>query len=189
MLDVPIFYATNHGHTRRIAEYMADALRGHGLASEAIEVDSPEAGKVDWLGVRAVALAASLRAGTHQPAAEEFARRHAAELSSCPSLFVSVGLSICSKLPDEVAAAKHAAEAFPAKVGWTPSRVASVGGLLAYTRYGFVTRWMMRRIVGRSGGPTDASRDYDLTDWAQVRSLAEDLALVSVPVRVRRAGR
>src|SRR5689334_19238004 len=79
MLDVPIFYATNHGHTRRIAEYMADVLRGHGLASAALEVDSPEAASVDWLGVRAVAIAASLRAGAHQPAAEAFARRHVVE--------------------------------------------------------------------------------------------------------------
>jgi menaquinone-dependent protoporphyrinogen oxidase len=189
MLHVPIFYATNHGHTRRIAEHMAGVLRGHGLASEAIDIASPEAEAVDWLGVRAVAVAASLRAGAHQPAAEEFARRHAAELSARPSLFLSVGLSICSKLPEEVAAAKQAADAFPAKVGWSPTRIASVGGRLAYTRYGFVTRWMMRRIVGRSGGPTDASRDYDLTDWQQVSSLAEDLALASVPVRARRAGR
>jgi menaquinone-dependent protoporphyrinogen oxidase len=187
MLDVPVLYATTHGHTRRIAEYMADVLRGHGLASEALDVGSRDAEAIDWLGVRAVALIASLHAGAHQPAAEEFARRHHGELSVRPSLFVSVGLSICSKLPEEVATARRKADGFPGGTGWSGARVACVGGRLAYTQYGFITRWMMRRIVGRSGGPTDTSRDYDLTDWPQVRGLAEELALAVVPVRVARA--
>jgi menaquinone-dependent protoporphyrinogen oxidase len=189
MLDVPIFYATTHGHTRRIAEHMATVLRGHGLASEAVDVATHEADAIDWLGVRAVALIASLHAGAHQPAAEAFARRHHDELSVRPSLFVSVGLSICSKLPEEVATARRKADAFPGRVEWSAAAVACVGGRLAYTQYGFITRWMMRRIVGKSGGPTDSSRDYDLTDWRQVRALAEDLALAAMPVRVARAGR
>jgi menaquinone-dependent protoporphyrinogen oxidase len=179
VIDVPVFYATTDGHTRRIAEHMATVLRGHGLAGQPIEVASPEAATIDWPGVRAVVLAASLHAGRHQAAAEAFARRHHAELSARPSLFVSVSLSICSVSPDAVAAAHKAANAFPALVGWQPSRVACVGGRLAYTQYGFLKRWMMRRIAAQSGGPTDTSRDHDLTDWQAVRGLAEDIALVA----------
>ena len=189
MLDVPILYATTEGHTRRIAEHLAGTLRSHGLDSRAIEVTSPEAEAIDWSCVRAVALAASLHAGAHQPAAADFVRRHLAELSLRPSLFVSVSLSICSSRPEEVAAARRLAQEFPDELGWHPMRVACVGGRLAYTKYGFVTRWMMRRIAAGAGGPTDTSRDYDLTDWGQVQALAEELALVSVPVRARRATR
>ena len=189
MLDVPILYATTEGHTRRIAEHMATTLREHGLDSRAIEVTSPEAEAIEWSGVRAVALAASLHVGAHQPAMTAFVRRHLAELSLRPSLFVSVSLSICSSRPEEVAAARRLAQEFPEALGWQPMRTACVGGRLAYTQYGFVTRWMMRRIAAKAGGPTDASRDYDLTDWNQVRALAEELALVSVPVRKGRAAR
>ena len=32
MIDVPVFYATTEGQTRRIAEFMAAALRDQGLS-------------------------------------------------------------------------------------------------------------------------------------------------------------
>jgi menaquinone-dependent protoporphyrinogen oxidase len=184
MLDVPIFYATTDGHTRRIAEHMATVLRGHGLASHAVEVTSREAAAIEWPGARAVVLAASVHAGRHQPAAEAFVRRYRAELSARPSLFVSVSLSICSTQPEAVAAAHATADRFAGDTGWQPGRVACVAGRLAYTQYGFLKRWMMRRIAAQSGGPTDTTRDYDLTDWNAVRGLAEDLALAACPVRV-----
>ena len=49
-------------------------------------------------------------------------------------------------------------------------------GKLAYTQYGFVKRWFMRRIAEREGGPTDTSRDHDLTDWPAVREFALNVA-------------
>jgi menaquinone-dependent protoporphyrinogen oxidase len=116
-------------------------------------------------------------------------RRHLAELSLRPSLFVSVSLSICSSRPEDVAAARRIAPAFPVDLGWKPMRIACVGGRLAYTQYGFLTRWMMRRIAAQSGGPTDTTRDHDLTDWGQVRALAEELALAGMPVRTRQTAR
>ena len=113
MPDVPILYATTDGHTRRIAEYMAMVLHEHGLDSRAVDVTSREARTIDWTGVRAVALAASLHAGEHQRAAAAFVRRHLAALAVRPSLFVSVSLSICSSRPEDVAAARRIAHAFP----------------------------------------------------------------------------
>ena len=32
----------------------------------------------------------------------------------------------------------------------------------------------MKRIVAKAGGATDVSRDYDYTDWADLRVFAED---------------
>jgi menaquinone-dependent protoporphyrinogen oxidase len=32
----------------------------------------------------------------------------------------------------------------------------------------------MRRIVAKAGGDTDTSRDYEYTDWNQVRGFARD---------------
>ena len=187
MSEVLVFYATTDGHTRRIAEYMATVLREEGLSSRAIEVGSRAADAIDWRDVQAVALTASVHAGHHQPAAEAFARRNLKELSLRPSLFVSVCLSICSAIPDEVAAARRVAAALPERVGWRPMRVAAVAGRLAYTQYGFLKRWIMQRIAAKSGGPTDTTRDHDLTDWQEVRQLALDLAMAGCPVRRRTA--
>jgi len=40
----------------------------------------------------------------------------------------------------------------------------------------------MRQIASRSGGPTDTSRDYDMTDWQGIRNLADDLAAIAQPL-------
>jgi len=33
---------------------------------------------------------------------------------------------------------------------------------------------MMKRIVASSGGATDTSKDYDYTDWADLRAFANE---------------
>jgi menaquinone-dependent protoporphyrinogen oxidase len=58
-------------------------------------------------------------------------------------------------------------------------------GKLAYTQYGVLTRWLMRRIAAREGGPTDTSRDHDLTDWVAVRDFA--LAVAADARRLERS--
>jgi menaquinone-dependent protoporphyrinogen oxidase len=42
---------------------------------------------------------------------------------------------------------------------------------------------MMRRIVAKAGGDTDTSRDYEYTDWADVRTFAEEFARVALGAR------
>ena len=53
MCDVPIFYATSEGQTRRIAERIAEEVRKHGLDSRAVEIISEESSHVDWSRVTA----------------------------------------------------------------------------------------------------------------------------------------
>jgi menaquinone-dependent protoporphyrinogen oxidase len=60
--------------------------------------------------------------------------------------------------------------------GWNPDIRKTVAGALPYTRYNWFTRWIMRRIVAKAGGDTDTSRDYEYTDWNQVRQLAHVFA-------------
>ena len=50
---------------------------------------------------------------------------------------------------------------------------ATFAGAIKYTQYGFITRWIMRRIAKKEGGDTDTSRDHEYTDWVQVTRFAE----------------
>ena len=176
MCDVPVLYATTEGQTRRIAERIAHHLRERGLDAVAIAVDSPEASAIAWDRVHGVCLGASLHIQKHQDAALAFAKAHRAELSAHPSLFYSVSLSAASKIPDERLAAERLSGELPRKAGWEPTRIASVAGRLAYTRYGFITRWFMRRIARKEGASDDVTRDHEYTDWMQVAALADELA-------------
>ena len=186
MCDVPVFFATSEGQTRRIAEVLAGTLRELGLSSDAIDVSSPGARTLDWGAVRAAIVAASIHMGKHQQAAEAFVRAHLAGLATRPTVFISVSLAICSKNPEEAAKARAIARAFPVRLGWRPARVECVAGRLAYRQYGFLTRWMMKRIAAAEGGPTDTSRNHEMTDWAAVRQIATEVATLARPaVKVR----
>lgn len=47
-------------------------------------------------------------------------------------------------------------------------------GALRYSQYGFIKRHMMKRISRDMGNPdTDTSRDYEYTDWNDVRHFDE----------------
>jgi menaquinone-dependent protoporphyrinogen oxidase len=154
---------------------LAEMLRTRGIDSRAIDISSPVAECLDWSSVRASIVGASLHVGRHQPAAAAFVRTHASALNARPSVFLSVSLSAASKQDREVQTAKHLAEAFPAALGWHPERVACLAGRLAYTKYGPITRVVMQLISWREGGPTDTSRDYELTDWGEVDRLADEV--------------
>jgi menaquinone-dependent protoporphyrinogen oxidase len=170
---VPIFYATTEGQTRRIAVYLADALRTRGVDARAIDMASSDADCIDWSRVRVSIVGASIHVGRHQRAATAFVRAYACKLNSRPSAFFSVSLSAASKQPREVEAAQHLAVAFPLALGWHPGHVVSFAGRLAYTRYGFLKRLVMRQIARREGGPTDVTRDHELTRWDEVDRFAD----------------
>ena len=57
-------------------------------------------------------------------------------------------------------------DVFIEETGWRPARALPVAGALAYSRYNFIIKFLMKRIARKAGAPTDTSRDYELTDWA-----------------------
>jgi menaquinone-dependent protoporphyrinogen oxidase len=174
--EVPVFFCTSEGQTRRIAMRIASVLHDLGLESRAIDMADVEAADIDWTQVRGAVVGASIHRGKHQKKADAFVRTHAEILNHIPSAFFSVSLAAASKNEAEVDAVMKIATAFPAERGWTPMRIASVAGRLAYREYGFFIRWIMKRIARKEGAPTDTSRDYELTQWDQVDALAREMA-------------
>jgi menaquinone-dependent protoporphyrinogen oxidase len=176
MFEVPVFYASTEGQTRRIAERIADRLTARGLSSAAIDVAGAAAAMIDWRFVRGALLGASLHAGQHQKAALQFVKAHLRELNDRPSAFFSVSLAAASKHPKEVDAARGIAADFVLQTGWHPDTAICLAGRLAYTQYGFFKRQVMKRIARKEGGPTDTSRDHEYTDWAAVDRFANEFA-------------
>jgi menaquinone-dependent protoporphyrinogen oxidase len=174
--EVPVLFASTEGQTALIAIRLAAVLHEHGLDSEAIDVSTPQAQAIDWSRVHGALVGASLHMGRHQNSAARFVHEHAADLNAVPSAFFSVSLAAASKNPDEVAEAERIARAFPAAHGWKPSCVLSVAGRLAYREYNFLVRFLIKRIAKKEGGPTDTSRDHELTNWDEVDRLGSEMA-------------
>src|SRR5262245_34551557 len=157
---VPVFYATTEGHTRRIAQAIASTLREQGFDSEPVDL-ALHAQSPDWLNIRGAVVGASVHIGSHQEAARTFIGREAKHLAARPAAFFSVSLSAASQKKDKVDEARTIAVKFVHQAGWSPRRIACFAGMLAYTKYGFFKRLMMRRIAKMEGQPTDTSRDHD----------------------------
>ena len=50
------------------------------------------------------------------------------------------------------------------------------GWAVLYTRYGWFKRRIMQRIVAKAGGDGDTTRDYEYTNWADLRTFVEAFA-------------
>jgi menaquinone-dependent protoporphyrinogen oxidase len=175
MYSIPVFYATTEGHTQLIAEAIASTLREQGFDSEAQQLRSGLTSP-DWSNAASAVVGGSLHGGRHQAAVRAFVARELVHLNRRPAAFFSVSLSAASRNPSEVQAAHNIAERFVQDLQWQPRRLVCVAGELAYRKYGFLKRWVMRRIASREGAPTDTSRNYDFTDWNSVKAFALEVA-------------
>lgn len=181
MSNVMIIYGTSYGQTAKIVERIADRLKvaGHRVTlwrGATIPAEST-VGDFD-----AFLVAGSVLYGRHQRYLAEFVRRNLGTLNARPSAFVSVcGALIGQWGPGQEEARKYVAR-FLARTGWKPRLTRSFPGGLPYTRYGFITRWIMKSISRKTGRPTDTSRDWDFTDWEAVDRFAADFESVFGPV-------
>jgi len=173
MSRILVLYGTTEGQTGKIAHALADALRAAGVSADVADAgaDWPDARRYD-----AVIVAASIHAGGYQRAVRRWVRAHAGVLNEKPTAFVSVCLAILQREARVHQELSAIVDRFVRSTGWRPSTTKHVAGALAYSRYNWFTRLAMVRIVRKAGGDTDTSRDYEYTDWADVRAFAAGFA-------------
>ena len=175
MRRILILYGTTTGHTVKIAAALEQALRAEGCEVTVANA-AGRAAAVAPDAYDGVIVAASVHVGGYQRGVKRWVQRHAAALNARPTAFLSVCLGVLEHNPDTQREVVAIMDRFLVRYGWTPTVQQPVAGALPYTRYGWLTRWMMRRIVAKAGGDTDTSRDYEYTDWAALREFARSFA-------------
>ena len=167
-----VLYGTTDGQTAKIARAIAETWRAHGSTVDVIRADSagahPRPGDYDGIVV-----AASLHVGGYQRSVRRWVRQHAAALTDKTTVFLSVCLGVLQDDAKVRADLDRIARRFFAETGWTPTMTKLVAGALPYSRYGWLKRQIMRRIVRRAGTETDPRRDYEFTDWADLTRFAK----------------
>jgi menaquinone-dependent protoporphyrinogen oxidase len=169
---VLIVYGTTDGQTGKIAAAMGDTMRARGAHVDVVDAASgavPGAG-----GYAGVIVAASLHAGGYQKAVGRWVAANAVALASLPTAFVSVCLGVLERNPATDAHLQRLIDEFFAATHWSPPTRKLVAGALLYTQYNWITRRLMKRIVAKAHGDTDTTRDFEYTDWADVRAFATD---------------
>jgi menaquinone-dependent protoporphyrinogen oxidase len=171
-----LIYHSVDGHTRDVAERIADRLRAGGaevVLTTAEQAPSPA-------GVDAVVLGDPIHAGQHSRQLSDYLKANADTLTALPTALFQVCLTSADDDPEKTATAAGYLEDLQTSTGLKPALTASFAGALPYTRYGRMKRALMTRIAAKGGLSTDVSRDHVLTDWAAVDHFADDvLRLVS----------
>ena len=171
MARILVLYGTTTGHTAKIARSIGDTLRQQGADVDVIEATAQRPEPEDYA---AVVVAASVRGGKYQRSVSRWVRANAEALKARQTAFVSVCLGVLQHDPrvqHEVAAIMTR---FLTAADWRPTVTKTVAGALLYTQYNPFLRWVMKRITRKAGGDTDTSRDYEYTDWTDLRTFAED---------------
>ena len=172
MSRVLILYGTTDGHTRKIATALRAALVDEGVyafmsdARYGTETVVAE----DYDGV---IVAASIHAGGFQRPVTRWVRKQSAELNRMPTAFIAVCLGILETRPEVRRTLDEIVRRFLQSTAWRPKLIKFVAGALLYTRYNWLKRWIMRRIVAKAGGDTDTTRDFEYTNWTDLRVFAQ----------------
>jgi len=170
MLRILVAFATTEGHTAKVAVALQRRLRRGGHA-----VDIFNVGDVDLNPAMydAIIVAASVHGGRYQAGVVHWVMRHVGALNAKPTAFVSVCLGVLQHDAKVQRELQVIVDAFLRSTGWRPVDTRKVAGALKYTRYNFLVRWLMKRIVRKAGGNTDTSRDYEYTDWTDLDRFAD----------------
>lgn len=166
-----ILYGTTDGHTGKIAQRLGGMLQILGAHVDVVDAGGgvPVPGPHDYAGV---IVAASVQAGGYQRGVGRWVSANAEALRSKPSAFLSVCLGVLQNDPGVQREVAAIVDRFLSRLSWKPSLTKTVAGALLYTRYNWLKRWVMVRITRKAGGATDTSRDYEYTDWEDLRAFA-----------------
>jgi len=167
-----IVYGTTDGHTAKIARTLGEEFRRLGVVADLAYAATQDPDPAAYDGA---IVAASVVMGHFQRPVRHWVRAHRAALAGRPSAFLAVCLGVLQEQVEVHQDLALIANRFFTRTGWTPQRVEFVAGALPYTRYGWLKRWGMLRIVRKAGGDTDTSRDYEYTDWNRLRVFARGM--------------
>ncbi len=173
-----LVYQSVDGHTRVVADHLADRLRAGGASVTVVPVDLAPAPE----GVDAVVLGDPIHAGQHSKEAIAYLSAHRDQLAALPTALFQVCLTSAEDDPEHLETAARYLEDLQATTRLHPELTASFAGALPYTRYGRMKRALMKKIASKGGLATDVSRDHVLTDWDEVDRFADGvLRLVTDP--------
>ncbi|HEX6096279.1 MAG TPA: flavodoxin domain-containing protein [Thermoanaerobaculia bacterium] len=160
---IALVYASRHGHVRAIAERLAIIAAIRRVPFVIVDVKEAHGNALD--GCDAAVIAGSVHFGRHAAALRRFVARRLRWLSSIPTAFVSVSGSAAAL--DGRAKAEEYIDDFVRATGWQPDLRLSLAGAILYTKYGPITRLMMKFASRTAGRDADTTRDQVYTNWSE----------------------
>ncbi len=172
LMKALLLYSSHDGQTQSIASGIANEIQG------TVKFDIRDLSQVDKVNLtdyQAVMIGASIRYGHFNSALNRFINQHIDQLNEMPSAFFSVNLT--ARKPEKRTSHTNAyTRKFLVKTPWKPTLCGVFAGALRYPRYRWFDRVMIQLIMRMTGGETDSSKEYEYTDWEQVKHFAQEFA-------------
>ena len=159
-----VIFGTVEGQTGKIARFVAEEVEALGHDVDLIDADDVSA--IDFDGVEAVILAASVHQRRHPRSFEALLTAHAADLEKPRVLMLSVSLNAAFAEGREEA--QEYLTEMEMRTGLKPDDDMLVGGAVRTTHYDYFAMQVIRHVVMR-GRDYDASKtEHEFTDWDAV---------------------
>lgn len=175
MKKISIIYATKEGQTARIAHRLAGQLAAKGYQAETRQIAEFDE-EADLAEPDGIIVGGSVHRGKHARSLQAFVEENRHRLEAVPCAFFSVSMAQANPAPSDQKEAQRYVDTFLRETGWEPHRTERFAGALAYTRYNWLMRRIMKRIAKTTGHSTDTTRDHVYTDWARVDAFADEIA-------------
>jgi len=177
MKRILILYATKEGQTEKVASQIAKHLENAGGFVQLVNVEDKQAiTNIEFDAFDLLAFGASMHAGGLERELVNYIneRREAIELKE--RSFFLVLLSAATKNSEvRETSLQDARRKMAEQLRTTFEDTEMIAGALMYSEYSLPMKWIMKRIAGKTGGDTDTSRNYEYTDWDQVKKYANRL--------------
>ena len=172
--NIGIYYASKHGQTEKIAHFLGDCFRSRDWEVYVTNLQE-RAGTPDVSIFSAVLVGGPVYREHYPSSLGSFVTKNRRRLMVLPSTgFFSTCLAATPGTVESHLESLGPIRKFLHTVSWAPNWIASFPGALNYRDYNPLLRWIMEGISRRQGGPTDTSKDYELTRWQDVARFAQD---------------
>jgi len=173
MKPILVIYGTTEGHTRKVAEFIAERIRTAGKEVDMIDSATPEAEQAPPIYAGAFILG-SVHYDRHQTALAHFVKENIGWLNAIPTAFFSVNLAMLHHDPQSRAEAQKCLDAFLDETRLKPHTARLVAGAIKHAQYDFFKRALLRYFVRPGGIRADAAPDAEYTDWEELGRLVDD---------------
>lgn len=186
MSRILVAYASHYGQTQKIATRITADLRQRGHEVELVDARVARDAIPPPSRYDIVVLGSRVEMGRHASELRAYIRMNRDALRDRPTAFFSV--SGAAARPNAGADPDGYLQDMFEEVGWRPTRSVAIGGALPYRKYGWLMRFIMKRIARSAGHTTDTTRNHELTNWDDVRAFVDEIAeLHAPPVATSRA--
>ena len=170
--NIAIVYATKYGQTEKIARRIREILVDRGIRVELFRIDNRHSAADDLERFDAVIIGGAIEIGKFPKQLLRWVKDRADDLNAKPIFLFSVSLNAADMREKARIVDEQLLGTFLTETDVRPTMARSLIGGVPYTKYNFLVRFMMKRICEANHGPTDTTRDHELTDWNAVEEFA-----------------